>query len=121
LPMSVARSSSGMLIIGRIAYRRKVRDGSAQRGRCVIYDCPVTARSELRKILFWAVLALCFVCVRNILGTAERICAKLTEKTCFVPRSDEFEGQGQKSKVKVTRDKNGIFGPFGGPCAVYVW
>ena len=28
-------------------------------------------------------------------GTAELICAKFTRKTCLVPRSDEFEGQGQ--------------------------
>jgi len=27
----------------------------------------------------------------------------------LVPRSDEFEGQGQRTNVKVTRDKNGIF------------
>jgi len=47
-------------------------------------------------------------------GTAERICDKFTWKTCLVPRSNEFEGHGQRSKVKVTRDKNGIFGPFGG-------
>jgi len=39
-------------------------------------------------------------------GTAERICAKFTRKTCLVLRSDEFVCQGQKSKVKVTRDKN---------------
>jgi len=37
LPMSVARSSSGMMTIGRIAYRREEGDGSAQRGRSVIY------------------------------------------------------------------------------------
>jgi len=41
LPMSVARSSSGMLTIGRIAYRREGGDGSAQRGGIVIYDCVV--------------------------------------------------------------------------------
>ena len=41
LPMSVARSSSGMLTIGRIDYRREGGDGSAQRGRSVIYDCLV--------------------------------------------------------------------------------
>jgi len=35
--------------------------------------------------------------VSNISGTAERICAKFTSKTCFVPRSDEFEGYGQRS------------------------
>jgi len=33
LPMSVARSFSGMLTIGRIAYRREGGDGSAERGR----------------------------------------------------------------------------------------
>ena len=36
-----ARSSSGMLTIGRIAYRRKGGDGSAQCGRSAIYDCLV--------------------------------------------------------------------------------
>jgi len=43
LLMSVARSSSGMLTIGHIGYRRKGSDGSAQRGRSVglIYDCLV--------------------------------------------------------------------------------
>ena len=63
------------------------------------------------------------VCVWNISGTVEWICAKFTRKTRLVPRleSEEFEGQGQKSKVKVTRDKNCIFGPFGGLRAVYVW
>jgi len=41
-------------------------------------------------------------------GTAERICVKFTRKTCLVLRSDELECQGQKSKVKVTRDKNAL-------------
>ena len=40
-PMSVARSSFGTVTIGRISYRREGGDGSAQRGRCVIYDCLV--------------------------------------------------------------------------------
>jgi len=40
-------------------------------------------------------------------GTAERICAKFTRKTCFVLRSHEFECQDQKSKVKVIMDKKG--------------
>ena len=35
----------------------------------------------------------------------ERICAKLTRRTCLFLRSDKWECQGQKSKVKVTRDK----------------
>jgi len=46
LPMCVARSSSGTLTIGRIAYRRERGDGSAQRGRSVYsYDCHVIAGS----------------------------------------------------------------------------
>jgi len=83
----------------------------------------ITARSELRKVLFLAP-SVCgvFACVWNISGTAERICAKFTRKTCLVLRSDEFRGQGQRSKVKVTRDKKtAFFGPFCGLSAVYVW
>jgi len=38
-------------------------------------------------------------------GTHEQMCAKLTEKTCLVPRSGEFECQDQRSKVKVTGTK----------------
>jgi len=33
-------------------------------------------------------------------------------KDVLLPRSDEFEGQRQRSKVKVTRHKNAIFRPF---------
>jgi len=36
-----------------------------------------------------------------------RICAKFTGKTQLVRRSEEFECQGQRSKVKVTKDKTG--------------
>jgi len=49
-----------------------------------------------------------FVCASNISGKAEMICAKFTEKTCLVRRSDESECQGQRSKVKVTREKNAL-------------
>ena len=42
---------------------------------------------------------------QRMAATAERICAKFTRKTCLVLRSDEFECQGQRSKVKVTRTK----------------
>jgi len=59
-------------------------------------------------------------CVRNISGTAARICAKFTRKTCLVACSEEFEDQGQISKIKVTRDKNGIFRPFRRLRSVYV-
>jgi len=52
-----------------------------------------------------------FVCVRNISGIAERISTKFTWKTHSVPRSDEFQGQGQPSgsMVKVARDKKWHF------------
>jgi len=52
-------------------------------------------------------------------GTSERICAKFDQKVYLVSRSDEFEGQGQRSRSPRTKD--GIFGHFGGLRAVYVW
>jgi len=55
-----------------------------------------------------------FLFVWNISVTDERICAKFTRKTCLIPCSDEFEGQ--RSKVKVTRNKNGIFGSISAAC-----
>ena len=55
-----------------------------------------------------------FVCVWNISGTAERSCAKFTRKTCVIPLSEEFEGQGQRSKVRVTRDKTGFSADISG-------
>ena len=60
-----------------------------------------------------------FVCVLNISELAERICAKFTRKTCFVPCLDEFEGQRQRSRLPGIKD--GIFWPFGGLRAVYIW
>ena len=65
-----------------------------------------TTRCKLRKVLFLA-LSVTFLfffgwffgCESNISGTAERICAKITEKTCLVPRSDEFECRGRRSTV----------------------
>ena len=60
-----------------------------------------------------------FCSVRNISGTAERICAKFTGKMCLVPRSDKFEGQDQRPRSP--RTKTAFFGPFGGLRAVYVW
>ena len=76
-----------------------------------------------------------FVCESNISGTAERICAKFTRKTCLVPRSDEFECQGQRSNTKVTRDKKALYIPShpsaarsavqcivnGAACVRFVW
>jgi len=51
----------------------------------------------------------------NISGIAERICAKFTGKTSLVARSDEFQGQGQRSKFKVARQKNAFFTPITPP------
>jgi len=52
------------------------------------------------KVLFFSDdwLFVFFVCASNISGTAERIYAKFTQKTCLVPRSHQFhvkaKGQG---------------------------
>ena len=60
------------------------------------------------KVLFLALSVtgfVCFfVCHSNILGTAERICAKFAEKTCLVPRLDEFKCQGQRSRSPGTKN-----------------
>jgi len=48
---------------------------------------------------FGAVSLWFFVCVWNVSGTAERVCAKFTCKTCLVPRSDKFEGHGRTSRL----------------------
>ena len=58
-----------------------------------------TTRSKQRNCDF----SVFFVCESNISGTAERICAKFIKKTCFVPRSDEFECQGQRSRSPGTK------------------
>ena len=83
-----------------------------QRGAGVIDCTPATnvkpvsshiiaARSKLCKVLFLAlsVTFLFFVCESNISGMAKQ------RKTCLVPRSDKFECQDRRSKVKVTGDK----------------
>ena len=82
--------------------------------------CVVTARSELRKVLFLAP-SVCgvFFRVRNISGTAERICAKFTRKTCLVPRWDEFEGQGQRSRSQRTKKRH--FSAISVACVWFVW
>jgi len=73
------------------------------------------------RFCFGAVSLWFFVCVWNISGTAERICAKFIWKTCLVRRSEEFEGQGQRSKIKVHGQKTTFLGPFGGLLAYYIW
>ena len=83
--------------------------------------CIITARSELREVLFLAPSVCFFVFVWNISRTAERICAKFTRKTYLVPRSDKFEGQGQRSKVKVTRDKKQHFSALLAACVRFMF
>jgi len=42
---------------------------------------------------------------QRMAGTTERICTKFTRETRLGLRSDELQCHGQRSKVKVTRDK----------------
>jgi len=61
----------------------------------------------------------CFWCCQSVdffVGTDEWICSKFTRKTCLVPRSDEFEGQCQRSSSPGTT--NGIFGFRRPPCGL---
>ena len=58
--------------------------------------------------VFGAVSLCFFVCVWNISGTTERICAKFTRNSCLVPHSGEFEGQRSRSPGT----KKCIFWPF---------
>ena len=69
-----------------------------------------------------------FLCVWNISGAAECICAKFTRKTReFGASSLGWVWRSRsRSKVKVTRDKNGIFRFFRRPayglsCVKHVW
>ena len=79
----------------------------------VTLTCIITARSELRKVLFLApsdcdFLFVCEISWESLPNSHGR-------------RVWSLAGTSLKVKVKVTRDKNGIFGPFGGLRAVYVW
>ena len=67
-----------------------------------LYNCLILLHCLMRKCVyayyrtqstaegsvFGAVSLWFFVCVWNISGAAERICAKFTRKTCLVPRSN---------------------------------
>jgi len=64
------------------------------RNKCQ-FHCNTFYRMQIRFCFsavcdFLYVCFLFFVCASNISGTAERICAKFTGKTCLVPLSDEF-------------------------------
>ena len=57
---------------------------------------------------------------QRMAGTAERICTKFTRKTYLVLRPYEFECQGQRSKVKVTRNKKALCTP-NAPAVLTAW
>jgi len=80
-----------------------------------------TTHSELQKVLFFGTVSLWFfVCVWNVSETAQWICTKFIQKTSFVPRSDEFEGQAQRSRSSGT--KMTLFSPWWPVCGlVMVW
>jgi len=71
------------------------------------------AALKLRKVLFLAPSVFFLFVYEISRERAERIPAKVTRKRCLVPRSDEFEGQGQRSRLPGT--KTAFFGPFRRP------
>ena len=73
----------------------------------------VTARSELRKVLFLAP-SVCFF------SFAYEISLEPLNVLDQIRTEYEFEGQGQRSRSPEAK-KTAFFGPFGGLCAVYVW
>jgi len=82
------------------------------------YTRTITTRRKLSNVLFLA-LSVTFLFVYE--GTAQWICTKFTGRTCLVPYLDEFECQGQREKVKVTRDKKRHFSALSAACVQFVW
>ena len=85
------------------------------------HDSVITARSEVRKVLLFGAISLWFfVCVRNISGTAERICTAHGRRVrSLAQMSLKVKIKGQRSRSPGT--KTAFFSPFGGLRAVYVW
>ena len=119
---SLARASLKVKVKVKVS-RDKKRHFSTPSAACVQFmlikhlQPLVAACSELQKVLFLA-LSVCgfFVCAWNTSRTAERICAKFTQKTCLVPYSDR---RVWRSKVKITRNKI-IFRSFWWPvCSLF--
>ena len=71
--------------------------------------------------VFGAISLWCFVCVWNISGTAGQNCAKFMRKMCLAPHSDKFEAQGQRSTVKVNRDKKRQFSATLAACMQFMF
>ena len=74
-----------------------------------------TARSELRKVLCLAPSVCGFCLCMKYLGNRWTDLHQIHTEDVFGSSLGEFEVQGQRSKVKVTGDKNGIFRPFRRP------
>ena len=82
----------------------------------------ITARSELRKVLSLAPSICGFgLCIKYLGTTAEWICSKFTRKTCLVSARTSSKVRVKHQRSRSPETKNGIFGPFGGLRAVYVW
>jgi len=77
------------------------------------------ARSELRKVLFFAPSVCVFCLCTKYLGNCWTDLRQIHLEEVFGPSIGRVWRSG--SKVKVSRDKNGIFRPFGGLREVCVW
>ena len=100
LPVFVARSSSGMLTIGRTACRRESGDGSTQRGRSAIYDCLVdfVFVDDLQYFTDRSDVCLCVHTISLELNNLwSTFLARWFNTICIA-----FIGQGHRSKFKVT-------------------
>jgi len=108
------QSVHGLRRYGNITRTRNVSKYMLVLALCLVfyYRTQCTALGSVLATSVTSFLILVFVCHSNISGTAERISAKFTGKTCLVPCSEEFECQGQRSKVKVTRHKNALCTPI---------
>ena len=77
-----------------------------------------TARSELRKVLFLALSVTLFCLCMKYLGNRWTGLRQIQQKTCFVPRLDRFEFQGQRSRSPETKT---TFSPFSTPCVRFMF
>jgi len=83
--------------------------------------CIILARSELRKVLFLVSSVCGFLFVYEMsLEPLNSLC-QIHMEDVFFPCSDEFEGQGQRSKAKVTRDKKQHFSALSTACVWFMF
>ena len=94
-------------------YIRDFSDGSTEPEQLCLSDSQpyllfCTYWPHASKVLFLApsvTFHFLFVCVSDISVTAKRICTTFTVKMCLVPRSDELECQGQRSRSPGTKKR----------------